>query len=268
MIHQIKIAKKVMQAFLNTNDECLQLQMSIAKQLSNKSSKYFYNDRLIHNDVFFYVDLNLRLFGINKTYHVGIVFLYVDKKDKHKEYPRFVKNYGTGQGEAVSYPNDKYYIVVYGDSKQNYNERYFKNTFIHEMMHVIDNIIDEQKTLQTDFYGHKNEKGKVPFPKNEDDLFDEKFAEYFTCKAQRKEYTFDLLDSIEQFADATNQTEQQTVQLIKNSLHNKSNFMKLIEQFKKQKINYAPLTFIYHFVFSKQKNGNKQTALNILNSFI
>jgi hypothetical protein len=42
--------------------------------------------------------------------------------------------------------------------------------------------------------------------------------------------------------------------------------MDLVNDFEKNDINYSPLAFIYHLTFSKQKNGNKQSAIKILKS--
>jgi hypothetical protein len=39
-----------------------------------------------------------------------------------------------------------------------------------------------------------------------------------------------------------------------------------VDEFEQKDINYAPLAFLYHLTFSKQKNGTKNTALNILNN--
>lgn len=273
-----KIAKKVYLSFLNTYNKKQQNYLTYVRQKVNSLNSLFKNNQLKNNLSQITIIINPSHCikeATNKNIDVNIILFYVDKVDK-KDYIHGVMNpvFQQGTGEALEY-NNKQYIVVYGSSDKNkncYNERYFKQTVIHELMHVLDKEIEEDYNSKY-FFGNPVEGCQdnygVPYPGmygNDDDLFESQFAEYFTCKGERKQYIYDLLQSIENYAIKTNQDELEIVEELKDSLDDKMLFFDLVDKFEKKNINFAPLAFVYHLTFSKQKNGNKQTILDILNN--
>ena len=195
--------------------------------------------------------------------------LYVKEKGDFKHIA--VKdNFEAGMGQKLD-RNGQHYIVIYGDREDKYDMSYFKDTFIHELMHMFDQMIDED--YYNDYYfghsveGFQDNEG-IPYPGmygDDDDVFDDKFAEYYTCKAERRQYIFDLMRSIEDYADMKKISYTDIVDTVKKALDNKKQLRKMADDFKRLKVNYSPLAFLYHLTFSDQKNGNKNDAVKILN---
>lgn len=273
-----KIAKKICLSFLDTRDNLQQKYLNYAKQKANLLDGFFKNNLLKQNIVYTFININPSEcieFAQDKKIKVGVILFYVDKVNK-KDYISGLMNtkYDCGIGQALNY-NNKDYIVAYGISDKNdycSSKKYFKQTVIHELMHILDRYIDED-FYSENYFGHNipgiKENNGVPYPGmfgNDDDIFDEKFAQYFTCKGEQKQYIYDLLQSIEDYAKTIKQKEIIVVEQIKQSLKNKNMFLKLVDEFEKRDINYSPLAFLYHLSFSKQKNGTIKTALNILNN--
>lgn len=272
-----KIAKKICLSFLNTKDKLQQKYLNYAKQKANLLDGFFKNNFLKQNIVYTFIDINPSEcieFAQDKDLKVGIVLFYVDKVNKKDYIPGLMKTqYDYGIGQALNH-NNKDYIVVYGISDKNdycSSKKYFKQTVTHELMHILDRYIDDD-FYSENYFGHNvseiKENNGVPYPGmfgDDDDIFDEKFAEYFTCKGQQKQYIYDLLQSIEDYAKAINKKEIIVVEQIKQALKNKNTLLNLVDEFEKRDINYSPLAFLYHLTFSQQKNGTKATALNILN---
>lgn len=273
-----KIAKKICLSFLDTKDNLQQKYLNYAKQKANLLNNFFKNDLLKQNIIYTFIDINPSEcieFAQDKDLKVGIILFYVDKVNKKDYISGLMKTqYDYGMGQALNH-NNKDYIVVYGVSDKNdycSSKKYFKQTVTHELMHILDRYIDKD-FYSENYFGHNvqgvEENNGVPYPGmfgDDDDIFDEKFAEYFTCKGEQKQYIYDLLQSIEDYAKAIKQKEIIIVQQLKQSLKNKNIFFNLVDEFEKRDINYAPLAFLYHLTFSKQKNGTKATALNILNN--
>lgn len=273
-----KIAKKICLSFLNTRDELQQKYLNYAKQKADLLDGFFKNNLLKQNIIFTFIYINpfeCIKSAQDKTIKVGIILFYVDKINKKDYIPGLMnEKYNSGMGQALNH-NNKDYIVVYGVSNKNdycSSKKYFKQTVTHELMHILDRYIDKEFDSEN-YFGHNipdiKENNGIPYPGmfgNDDDIFDEKFAEYFTCKGEQKQYVYDLLQSIQDYAKKTNQKEINVVEQIKRGLQNKNIYFNLVDEFEKKDINYAPLAFLYHLTFSKQKNGTKNTALNILNN--
>lgn len=276
-----KIAKRIT-AFLKTKEIQVNNKINYAKELTQQIYPYFDNDTKLKEK---YNEFEVKVYPYkfvqgyknkNKYYPVKVLMFYVDKlQDKDKKSP-IRKQYKEGIGEAISKNLDKQYIVIYGHSiKSNYSDiDYFKDTFTHEMLHILDFCANKDERDQKDYFGHPVEgikqNGGIPYPGmngKDDDKFDEIFAEYYTCKAQRREYIYELLDFIEDYAIRNRISEQETVRLILKKMEDKEIFKKFIDKMKFGGYNYIALMFLYHLSFSKNKNGDKKEAINILNSF-
>lgn len=275
-----KIAKKIT-AFLKTKEVQVNNKISYAKELAQQIDFYFDSDNKLKQK---YNEFEIKVYPYkfvqdykdeNKYYPIKIFMFYVDKiNDKYKKYP-IRKQYKEGMGQAISKSLKTQYIVMYGHSiKNGYGDiSYFKSTFIHEMIHILDYCANNKERNQKDYFGHPldgfKQNGGIPYPGingKDDDKFDEMFAEYYTCKAERREYIYELLDFIEDYANRNRKSEQETVDLILKKMEDKNQFKKFIEKMKIGQYNYIALMFLYHLSFSQNKNGNKDDALNILNS--
>jgi hypothetical protein len=79
-------------------------------------------------------------------------------------------NYSIGVAEYCKYRN-KHYIVVYGSSNKKdycYNKKFFKTSFTHELIHLLDSFLYKDELKEKYSYGHPindfQHNGGVPFP--------------------------------------------------------------------------------------------------------
>lgn len=274
-----KIAKKIFLSYLQTKNILLNKIINFSRTKANCLDKFFKNNLLVKDIVKYDIKFNLNEISQNfndKEICINVIMFYVDKVDK-KHYINGImkKDFQQGIAQALEF-NNKYYIVIYGSTNKEsdcYSKKYFKQSFTHELMHFIDREIDQQYISNQFYFGHPlenfNDNNGVPYPGmygDDDDIFDQKFAEYYTCKGEQKQYIFDLINCIEDYAELYNIKTQDFIFHIINVLNDKNKFMDLVNDFEKNDINYSPLAFIYHLTFSKQKNGNKQSAIKILKS--
>lgn len=273
-----RTAKKIL-SFMKTKDTQINNKIDYAKQLAQSMNSFFEFNKLKKD----YIRYSIKVYPFryienypNQTdfYTIKIIMFYVDKL-KSRNYP-VRDEYKQGVGEAISQSEDQQYIVIYGHSvKKEYNTiDYFKNTFIHEMIHILDYCADHEERQQEDFYGHPvqnvQQNGGIPYPGmygKDDDFFDEIFAEYYTCKAERRQYIYELLDFIQEYSEYNKIEQHETIDLILSKMVSKNIFKKFINKIKSFGYNYIALMFLYHLSFSKQKNGRKSDAVKILKSF-
>lgn len=267
-----RIAKRIYLSFLKTKNDLINKEITYADALFNKLTKYFDADGMLKQPVVQeHMDVYLDTLSDDyegRSFEVNVIMLYVKEKGDFKHIA--VKDeFEAGMGQKLD-RNWQHYIVIYGDREDKYDMSYFKDTFIHELMHLFDQMIDED--YNGDYYfGHPVEgfqdNDGIPYPGmygDDDDVFDAEFAEYYTCKAERRQYIFDLMRSIEDYADMKKISYTDIVDTVKKALDNKKQLRKIADDFKRLKVNYSPLAFLYHLTFSKQKNGNKQDAIEIL----
>lgn len=268
-----RIAKRIYLSFLKTKNDLINKEITYADALFNKLTKYFDADGMLKQPVVQeHMDVYLDTLSDDyegRSFEVNVIMLYVKEKGNFKHIA--VKDeFEAGMGQKLD-RNGQHYIVIYGDREDKYDMSYFKDTFIHELMHMFDQMIDED--YYNDYYfghpveGFQDNEG-IPYPGmygDDDEVFDDKFAEYYTCKAERDQYIFDLMRSIEDYADMKKISYTDIVDTVKKALDNKKQLRKMADDFKRLKVNYSPLAFLYHLTFSDQKNGNKNDAVKILN---
>lgn len=275
-----KIAKKIT-AFLKTKEVQVNNKISYAKELVQQIYPYFDTDTKLKQK---YNEFEVKVYPYkfvqgyknkNKYYPIKVFMFYIDTiNDKDKKSP-IRKQYKEGMGQAISKSLDEQYIVMYGHSiKNGYGDlNYFKSTFIHEMIHILDYCANNKERDQKNYFGHPlkgfKQNGGIPYPGingKDDDKFDGMFAEYYTCRAERREYIYELLDFIEDYAVRNRISEQDTVRLILKKMEDKNQFRRFTEKMKIGQYNYIALMFLYHLSFSENKNGDKNDAIKILNS--
>ena len=283
----IKIAKSLIaenNVQFYTKDQIINKQIRYCRKISRQAlSSYFTNDAL--NEAFVQKTVKLDLSNIVEQYKkvikVNVIMLYVDKVDKKDYDSNIIKpQYGYGTGQALVH-NGKYYVVMYGHSEQCWDIDYFINTAVHELMHIINHQFDEDydpdKNINN-YYGHpvqeptEDNNGGILYPGMygdvNDDKFDEKYAEYYTCRAERKQTVHDLITWFEDMVRYKKMDDEQIKQFIETmikSLDSKRKFFKWLDEMKKDKYFYdCSLPLIYHLALSKQQNGNKQDAIKIL----
>lgn len=272
-----KIAKKILISYLQTKYVFLNEIINYSKKLSNKLDQFFKGNFLKNNLMKYHFTINLNEISSNldEKIQIEVIMLYSDKITQKDYIKGIIKpQFCGGMGEAL-YKNGKNYIIIYGSTNKEeacYNKKYFKQTFTHELMHFLDKYIDD-KYHDEFYYGHPlkgfNDNNGIPYPGmygEDDNLFEETFAQYYTCLGERKQYIFDLMSSIQDYMEKTNSNFNEIINHIITSLNDKNKFMKLVDEFKNININYSSLAFIYHLSFSKQKNGTKRDAIKILES--
>lgn len=276
-----KIAKKLLLSFLQHQNEKLRNIYQYALDASKSLHLYFKDNCLIDNLVHHIIRINPHEISsdlINKNIYVNVLLLYADKLDGINSFNGVIhKEYSFGVAEYLQH-HKKHYIVIYGSSNKNdfcFNEKFFRTSFVHELIHLLDTFLYKDELQEEYSYGHPvdgfMENGGVPFPGmngEQYDVFDEIFAEYFTCKAERRQYTYDLIDLIEQYANYVKMEQTQVVEQMIEALSSKNSFKSLSQKFKRTGLNYASLALIYHLAFSKQKNGNKYDAMKILKDLL
>lgn len=207
-----------------------------------------------------------------KSYNVRVVMMYEDEVDGKFGDLRIQNTYndGTGSGSAYTTDPNNMMIVVVGDSEECCDEDYFYETLAHELMHVLDACAYPYYFSLYDNYGRKTKhdvkrnKG-VPYPVSNDDCLDEKFAEYYTCEVEMREYRHDLKQFIDKYAETTETDKKDVVNELIGLCDNQQKFT---DYFDSCPICQSALPTIYHLCFSKPSHGNKQTAIKILKGFL
>ena len=289
----IRLAKSLISSNISfyTKNEIINKERNYAKQLFQQFNNFFINDELNPELYIAQKTIKVDLSKIQEQYKkiidVTAIMFYVDKVNK-KDYINGVMRpeYGDGTGQSLVH-NGKNYVVIYGHSEWCNEKDYFMETFIHQLMHTMNYQFDEDydKIQNVNYYfGHPiqeqrdDNNGGIPYPGmygDNDDFFDERFAEYYTCRAERKESIHDLLSAfqwhiqrVEQNNNKKFNNEQikELIQSLIKSLNNKNDFFRWLEKIQKEDpgFNDTAMPFIYHLAFSKQQNGNKQDAIKIL----
>ena len=218
-----------------------------------------------------------------KSMNINMILIDVGNRKFHKKMMRqfkgLIKDYPPGQGQAL-WDGDKPYIVVYCD-EQNGSKQQVREIAVHETMHLLDAEFDED--YESDgYYGHPVEQDRgednnygIPYPgmpgmdeSTSMNIFDERFAEYFTCKAQRKQTTYDVMSLIDDYSKQQKISHREFIQEMIDSLDDKEKFMELYERLGDKGYINSTLGLLYHLAFSKQKNGSKQDAKKILQNLL
>ena len=149
-----------------------------------------------------------------ETIDITMILVDVGNKRRFKsllrKYNKVIKNFPPGQGQAL-WIEDKPYMVVYCD-KENGGKQQVQETAIHEIMHLLDSIFEEEDTEY--YFGHPVEQDKgeennygIPYPgmygSNSYNILDKKYAEYYTCKSERKQMTYDVIAFIDDYSIQT-----------------------------------------------------------------
>lgn len=207
-----------------------------------------------------------------KSYDVRVVMMYVDKVNGSFGDRRIQHAYndGTGSGSAYTEDMNNLMIIMVGDSEDCCDENYFYETLAHELMHVLDNCAYPYYFSQSENYGRRTKHDVkrnrcVPYPTSNDDWLDEKFAEYYTCETEIREYRHDLKRFIDEYAEVTETEKKDVVNELIDLCYNQQNF---IDYFNSCPVCQSALPTIYHLCFSKPSHGNKQTAIKILKGFL
>lgn len=204
-----------------------------------------------------------------KSYEVRIVMFYredVNPSDMPcKEALNTLRN--GSDGEAYSDDLNNLVIVISGYSDDDWCDAlWFKETFVHEMMHILDRCAYNYAFSQTKNYGkltkHEYKRNlSVPYPVGNDDLLDPKFAEYFTCENEMREYRSSLRNTISHYCEATDTEWADAIVEIRKALESKTLFIRYYDSFIG---DVAPLATLYHLCFSRTSHGNRQTAMKLL----
>ena len=204
------------------------------------------------------------------SYDVRVILMYVDEVEQSDipcaEARRTWMN-GSGGGEAFTNV-DNLIVVVCGSSDDEWcnSEDYFKDTLSHELMHVLDHCAYNYAFNKADSYGkrtkHEEKRNlEVPYPVGNADILDGKYAEYFTCENEMREYRRDLRKEISDYCESTGWTWGEAIDEIRKSLSSEESCRRFIENWNG---NVSPLAMLYHLCFSKTSHGNRQTALKLL----
>lgn len=208
-----------------------------------------------------------------KSYEVRIVLIYkdlVDESDvKCVQARRTYQTNGIGSGEAHC-DKGNLVVVAIGASDVDWccDDEYFIDTITHELMHILDHCAYDYFFNQERSYGkrtvhQKRRNLEVSYPIGEgDDVLDEKYAEYYTCENEMREYRRDLRKEIKRWCETMELGWKDAIGVIRNAMGNEDDFRRFILDWNG---NISPLVTLYHLCFSRTSHGNRQTALKLLN---
>lgn len=248
-----------------------------ASELADTIYDHFKNGRLDEKVVDYVLKVSPKRFlkkdaktdAQKKSYDVRVIMFYYDEAtldDMPCEEARMTYRRHCG-GEAYNWDMNNLVMIATGYlNDEECDESWFHNTFMHEMMHILDACAYEYAFHSSDSFGkrtkHEEKRNLCPaYPSDNDDMLNPKFAEYFTCEGEMREYRSSLRNSIREYCRATDTEWKDAIAEIKNALENEKKFRKYYDSFYG---NYSPLATLYHLCFSNPSHGNRQTAMKLL----
>lgn len=205
----------------------------------------------------------------NNSYDVRVIMFYRDEVGS-KDMPciEALKSFQNNcDGEAHTDDLNNLAIVISGYASEDWcDESYFYDTFAHEMMHILDSCAYKYVFSLENTYGKqtKHEKKRnigIAYPVGNVDVLDPKYAEYYTCENEIREYRNDIRKVIRQYCEQTQTEWNDAVKEIKEVLKNEQTARRFIESFNG---NQSPFATLYHLCFSNPSHGNRQTAMKLL----
>ena len=207
-----------------------------------------------------------------RSYDVRIILMYVDKvEESDLPCPEAKNQFRDGPGGGGAFTDDlsNLVIVVNGSSEEDWcrEEEYFEDVVQHEMMHILDHVTYPYAFNRSESYGkltkHEKRRNKgVAYPVGDVDTLDPKYAEYFTCENETREYRSDLRNEIGRWCRREGIEWKDAISQLKQMLGNEKKMRNFIETYEG---NGSPYVMLYHFSFSHHSHGDRNTALKILN---
>ncbi len=197
-----------------------------------------------------------------------------NKKVKDQYYPWMEKNYASGQGDSQYEPNtNTIRIAIYGGNLDNHlmmDCDAMMDTFVHEMLHGFDQV--EERFPDNDDYGRKyddvpeEENNGIPYPGMPGkwgglEVTDSHYGQYYSCRAERREYAYSLTTFISKYAKNHNRSIDRVCDMLIAMIGNQGKFDKWLEN-----ANFAidcPLV-LYHLAFSDTGNGDAEDARKLV----
>ena len=208
----------------------------------------------------------------NRSYSVRIILMYVNEVDpKDISDSNAKKTFANGiGGEAFCDDVNNLSIVANGASDEEWcsGEEYFHDIVSHELMHVFDHVAYPYAFSRDENYGRRTKHEirrnlEVPYPVGNADILDQKYAEYYTCENEMREYRSDLRKAIKDYCEYTESSWSDCIHDIQEALKTASSFRKFFDTIEG---NRSPFATLYHLCFSKTSHGNRQTAMKMLRS--
>ena len=248
-----------------------------ANELAESVYDHFKNGRLDEKVVDYVLKVSPKRFlkrdaktdSQRKSYDVRVVMFYRDEvESKDMPCPKARETLSNGaDGEAHTYDLNDLVIVISGYSNEEWcDEKWFYDLVVHEMMHILDHCAYyydfEKKESHGKLTKHEEKRNLgVAYPTCNDDPLDKKFAEYFTCENEMREYRAGLRASLKDYCESTDTDWDDAIEEIRKALGNERAFMRYYDSYIG---DCAPLATLYHFCFSNPSHGNRQTAMKLL----
>lgn len=271
---EIEISRKLVRIAKELVLEDLFDEVELAKSLFSRHVRPVLKSREFVEGGFCQVEFPVKQFNsINVI--ACLVRLGSDDKDNReikRKYPSWMMDYPVGQGDSQLDGNE-IRIAVYGGD--DFGMNFYKDTFVHEMLHGFDGI--QERFNSDDDYGHKyldvpndeNNNFGIPYPGMPGKfgrlpLTDSHYAEYYTCKAERREYVNDLAVFIKGYARRNKMTADEFCGEIKEMLDDEPEFKKWIDE--NSGLDFNPMMMLYHLSFGNTKNGDSSDAKKIVDA--
>lgn len=252
-----------------------------AKNLAYSVREHFKNDELETPLVDYTLKVNPRHYlkqdakhdCQRRFYDVRIILMYVDKVEQSDlPCPEAKEEFLNGPGGGGAFTDDKSNLVIVanGSTEEDWCrcEQYFEDIVRHEMMHILDHIAYPYAFGRSENYGkltkHEKRRNKgVAYPVGNADMLDPKYAEYFTCENEIREYRSDLRNEIGRWCRREGIEWKDAISQLKQMLGNERKLRNFIETYGDG--NSSPYVTLYHLSFSHPSHGDRNTALKMLN---
>ena len=281
MLHHIalRIARELVAAdYMHRNDYTdADAEERYASELAESIYNHFENGRLKDKVVDYTVKVSPKRYlkrdaktdAQRKSYDVRVVMFYRDEvESKDMPCPQARETLSNGSdGEAHTYDLNDLAIVIPGYSNEDWcDEKWFYMTFVHEMMHILDHCAYRYAFEKKDSYGkltkHEEKRNlSIAYPTGNDDSLDRKFAEYFTCENEMREYRASLRASLKEYCEVTDTEWNDAIEEIRKALGNERTFRRYYDSYIG---DTTPLATLYHFCFSNPSHGDRRTAMKLL----
>jgi len=197
-----------------------------------------------------------------------------NRQIRKQYYPWMEKAYSSGQGDSQYDPaTNTIRVAVYGGNLDNelaMDRDAMMDTFVHEMLHGFDNV--EERFPDDDDYGRKyddvpeEENNGVPYPGMPSkwgrlENTDPHYGQYYSCRAERREYAYSLTTFISRYARRSGKTVDETCKMLDGLIEDRDGFRRWLEN-----ADFAtdcPLV-LYHLAFSDTGNGDADDARRLV----